>query len=197
MKAGVNAAHRRISPFKVSPQNSEQTRWFAEEVQPHEPALRAYLHSRFPSLRDQDDLVQETYARLLTAKQGGKLRYARGFLFTAARNAALDFFRRKRVVSSEPITDSRELFVLDDKAGAPEIVSHQQELEILRAAVQTLPERCRQVMILRYFEGLTPAEIGVLLGISPETVKVQITKGFHRCADYFEARGLLKTGAPK
>lgn len=45
--------------------SAEQARWFSEHVQPHEPALRAYLSMRFPSLPDHDDLVQETYARLL------------------------------------------------------------------------------------------------------------------------------------
>ena len=44
------------------------TSWFAEEVQPHESSLRSYLRSVFPSLPDIDDLVQESYARLLRAK---------------------------------------------------------------------------------------------------------------------------------
>ena len=39
---------------------SESCRWFAEEVQPHEPALRAFLRQRFPEVQDADDLVQET-----------------------------------------------------------------------------------------------------------------------------------------
>ena len=40
----------------------EQTRWFSEQVQPHEPALRAYLSKRFPALPDHDDLVQVVLA---------------------------------------------------------------------------------------------------------------------------------------
>ena len=55
-------------------------RWFAEEVQPHEPALRAYLRARFPAVGDHDDLVQETYARLLRAREQGRLTYAKAFL---------------------------------------------------------------------------------------------------------------------
>ncbi|MBI2497428.1 MAG: RNA polymerase subunit sigma-24, partial [Opitutae bacterium] len=45
--------------------DADFARWFAEEVQPHEPALRAWLRNRFPTLVDPDDLVQESYARLL------------------------------------------------------------------------------------------------------------------------------------
>jgi RNA polymerase sigma-70 factor (ECF subfamily) len=45
----------------------DQAQWFSEQVQPHEPALRAYLSKRFPALPDHDDLVQETYIRTLRA----------------------------------------------------------------------------------------------------------------------------------
>ena len=47
---------------------SDQERWFAEEIQPHEPALRAYLRSRFPEVRDVDDLVQESFTRVLQSR---------------------------------------------------------------------------------------------------------------------------------
>jgi hypothetical protein len=51
----------------------DQTRWFLEEVHPHEPKIRAWLQSRFPQLGDIDDLVQETYLRVLRAKDNRKL----------------------------------------------------------------------------------------------------------------------------
>ena len=36
---------------------NEQARWFAEEVQPHEPALRACIRTYFPSLLKFDDIM--------------------------------------------------------------------------------------------------------------------------------------------
>lgn len=168
------------------------TRWFAEEVQPHEPALRAYLRARFPTLADHDDIVQEAYTRTLRAKAGGSIRYAKAFLFTTARNAALDFFRRREANPTDTITDFRESCVLGDQPDAAELLSQQQELEILTDAVRALPERCRQVVMLRYLDGLSYKEIAAHLGISPETVKVQLAKGMRRCAEYFEDHGLLR-----
>jgi RNA polymerase sigma factor (sigma-70 family) len=169
---------------------TEQARWFAEEVQPHEPALRAYLLARFPSLSDHDDLVQEAYSRLLRAQAAGKVRYARALLFTTARNAALDLFRRRRV-PLEMVTDDLELAVLDEQLDAADLVGQQQELDILAEAVRALPDRCRQVIMLRYLDGLTYKEIALQLGISPETVKVHMAKGMRRCAEFFQQRGLL------
>ncbi|MGH7957772.1 MAG: RNA polymerase sigma factor [Opitutaceae bacterium] len=74
----------------------ERSRWFSEEIRPHEPALRGFLRGRFPSVPDHDDIVQDTYARLVRAKDGNGLSNPKGFLFTTARNAALDLVRRKK-----------------------------------------------------------------------------------------------------
>jgi len=96
------------------------SRWFTEEVQPHEPALRAYLQARFPTLADHDDLVQETYTRLLRAQANGGVRYPKAFLFTAARNAAFDLFRRRGAKPTEAVIDLVELTVLEDVPGVGE-----------------------------------------------------------------------------
>ena len=76
----------------MPPQDPELARWFADEVQPHETSLRSYLRGRFPDHPDIDDLVQETYARLLQAREQGGVRSPKSFLFATARNAALDLF---------------------------------------------------------------------------------------------------------
>jgi RNA polymerase sigma-70 factor (ECF subfamily) len=171
---------------------SEQTRWFSEEVKPCEPALRAYLLKRFPSLPDHDDLVQETYTRLLRAKESGRLTPVKAFLFTIARNAAIDLFRRRRTVQHDPLSDATELPVLEEVPGVIETLEREQRHEILIEAVAALPERCREVMILRHRDGLAYKEIAIRLGISPETVKVHILKGVRDCTAYFRARGLLE-----
>lgn len=173
-----------------------QARWFAEEVQPHEPALRAYLQARFPSLADYDDIVQESYVRLLRAQAAGHVRYAKAFLFTTARNAALDLFRRRRVLPLDAVTDFKELSVLEEQPGVAERVDQQHELEVLADAVRALPDRCRQVIMLRYLDGLAYKEIAAQLGISPETVKVHMAKGMRRCAVFFAERGLIDRHDP-
>jgi RNA polymerase sigma-70 factor (ECF subfamily) len=172
---------------------SEQARWFSEEVKPYEPALRAYLQRRFPSLPDHDDVVQETYTRLLRAKSDGRLTYAKAFLFTAARNLAIDMFRRRRATLLEPIEERVELPTLDERCDAGDALEREQRLEALIEAVASLPDRCRQVMMLRHLDGLPYKEIAEKLGISRETVKVHMVKGLRDCIRHFRERGLLET----
>ena len=169
----------------------EQARWFSEQVQPHEPALRAYLSKRFPALPDHDDLVQETYVRTLRAHAGGRVPCARAFLFTTARNAAIDLFRRRRGNAHEEISEFSVLPLLEEAPDLTETVEREQRLEVLLEAILALPERCRQVMMLRHLDGLAYKEIAERLGISPETVKVHMIKGVKDCTRFFRQRGLL------
>jgi RNA polymerase sigma factor (sigma-70 family) len=174
----------------MSAEETPQTRWFAEQVQPHEPLLRAWLRGRFPSERDLDDLVQETFARMLKAHGSTPITDAKAFLFATARNLALDRVRRRQVINIEPIAEIAELSVLDDRLGVSESVSRLQELELLTQAIQSLPERCRQVLTLRKIYGLSQKEIAAQLGISEHTVEVQVANGVRRCAGFLARHGL-------
>jgi RNA polymerase sigma factor (sigma-70 family) len=175
----------------VPPHDPETARWFADEVQPHESALRRWLRGLYPSLPDVDDIVQESYVRLIRARAAGRVGYAKAYLFTTARNFALDLFRRSQVVSFEPVASLGESFVIDDSPGVAEAVSRQQELALLAEAVRALPHRCRQVLTLRLLYGLSHKEIAAELRLSEHTVKAQLAKGMRRCAEYFEARGVV------
>jgi RNA polymerase sigma factor (sigma-70 family) len=170
-------------------------RWFTVEIQPHEPALRAYLHLKFPTLTDIDDLIHDAYIRLLRLTDTGKVRSPKAFLFATARNAALDCFRHKQAVSIDDVTHFDEISVLPEQTGVAETVCQQQELEILAEAVHALPDRCRQVIMLRYIDGLSYKEIAARLGIATETVKAQMAKGMRRCSEYFHERGMLESNA--
>jgi RNA polymerase sigma-70 factor (ECF subfamily) len=176
------------------PPPSDQVRWFVEEVQPHEPALRAFLRRRFPGLQDVDDLVQEAYARLMRARTAGTIAEPRAYLFATARNAAVDFFRSRRTVSFEDLEESTGRDVVEEAPDAAESASQAQEVELLIAAIRALPGRCREVLTLRKLHGLAYREIAERLGISEHTVNAQLAIGIVRCRQYLEARGVGKGG---
>lgn len=170
---------------------TEESRWFSEQVEQHAPALRTYLSRRFPLLPDHEDLVQETYLRTLRAWRLGRLTHAKGFLFTAARNAAIDLLRRRR--GHEPIADAKEHPLLDESPSIVDSMDRHERIDVLIEAVAALPPRCREVMMLRYTEGLSYREIADHLGLSPETVKVHLIKGVRDCTRYFRQRGLFES----
>jgi len=81
--------------------------------------------------------------------------------------------------------------VLDDAPDTPEVVSRREEVEVLEAAIQALPERCRAVLILRKFENLSHREIAQRMGIAAHTVEAQLTKAVRRCEEFLAAHHAL------
>lgn len=166
----------------------ELSRWFLAEVQPHEPALRGYLHGR-TSADEIDDFVQDSYARVLQACERGPVLHPRGLLFATARNVVRDRIRRRMVAQTFPIAEIDESHVFDPAPDAAESVCRQQEVDLLSAAIADLPLRCREIFVLRKFENLSHREIAQRLGISEHTVEAQLTKGLRRCEEFFSRRG--------
>ncbi|MEX2045179.1 MAG: RNA polymerase sigma factor [Opitutus sp.] len=173
--------------------HSEQARWFAEEVQPHELPLRSYLRRAVSSLADVDDLVQDCYARIWRAKGRGAVRAPKSYLFAIARNAVRDLLARRaraQIIPLSEITENGALSVLGVDDGVVESVCHQQELELLAEAIEALPVRCREVLLLRKIKGVPQREIAALLDISENTVESLAVKGTRRCVEYLRARGI-------
>src|SRR3954471_24912441 len=80
----------------MPPPNTDQARWFANEVHAHDGQLRAYLRGTYPAVRDVDDVVQESYLRTWKARLAHPIASTKSFLFQVARNLAVDVVRRKQ-----------------------------------------------------------------------------------------------------
>ena len=172
----------------MPPSDSESGRWFAQHLQPHEPMLRAWLQSRFSTDVDLDDIVQEAYLRVLRARDAGPMQSPKAFLFATARNLVLDQVRRRQVVRFEPLAETDCSSVLDEGEGIPETIARNQELETLTEAIQSLPDRCRQIFTLRKVYGMAQPDIAKKLGVSAHTVSAQLTIGLHKCTEFMQRR---------
>lgn len=161
-----------------------------DEVQPHDASLKSYLRHSFPSVRDVEDVVQESYLRLLETRATAGIRSARAFLFSVAKRLAIDVIRRERRQARHTVPDvPQALDVPAPGADVAERVSRDEEIALLAAAIHALPQACRRIMILRKLDGLSHAEIAARLGISVSTVEVQIGRGMEKCAQFLRQRG--------
>jgi len=112
------------------------------------------------SQADAEDAASTVFLRL--ARQGqraARIRDLRRFLVAAARNEAISMLRRRR----------RQRDALERGAFLEPAPDAQAERDALEGALAALPREQREVVVLKVFEGMTFAEIGRLVGVSPNT----------------------------
>lgn len=167
--------------FNVPPESNDSPSWFHVHLLPHEGMLRKWLRGLFPRGCEIDDIVQESYVRVLRAHQTREISSPKAFLFSTARHLAIDTFRQKhhQPTNSLAVIDSDS--VLDESRGTPESIIYTEESKLLHAAIESLPRRCREIFILRKIHGLSQREIAARLGISLNSVSAQMTIGLRKC----------------
>jgi RNA polymerase sigma factor (sigma-70 family) len=170
--------------------------WFMQSVLPLEPMLTRFLQRNWRSEADVADLRQETYARVFEAAGRQLPLQVKPFLFQIARNLMIDRLRRQSVVSLECMVDFDWSNVTDDKPSSEAYVAARQELRLLQTALDDLPLRCRQIVVMRKVEGLSQKEVARRMGIAVDTVENQVAKGMRLLAQALGGRrGVVTTEA--
>jgi RNA polymerase sigma-70 factor (ECF subfamily) len=174
----------------VPPPAVDLSRWFEDEVQPHDAQLKAYLRGAFPSVRDVEDVAQESYLRVWRARAAHPIRSGRAFLFRVARNLALDFARHERASPLIALGSLADLPVVEERADAAELLTRDEKARLLGQALAALPDRCREILFLHKIKGLSQREVALHFGIAEKTVANQIALGVKRCEDFFRRHGI-------
>ncbi len=179
-----------VSSLEIAASQPDSLRWFKEEVHAHDIALKSYLRRSFPRERDVDDVVQESYLRIWKTRLSSPVASAKALLFQIARRVVVDRARRARTAKTESMADLAHLEILEERPNAAERLSYAEKVRFLGETLANLPDRCRQVMILRKMHGMSYAEIARQLGISERTVDSQLTRGMKLMETRLRERGL-------
>ena len=120
---------------------------------------------------DAEDLVEEAFMKAWQRIEGGlEVDNFKAFIYQAVRNGCISFLRGKRETE-----DIEEIPEMSDEA----VDTSERDARIWRA-IDSLPEKCREVFLMSKRDGLTNEEIAEEMGISIKTVKNQMTKAFSR-----------------
>jgi RNA polymerase sigma-70 factor (ECF subfamily) len=140
-----------------------------------------YVKSR----QDAEEVVHDVFLRLWTRRPSGDGGATigswcehHGFAYAAVRNEAVDRLRRRRretlVLESaaEPVESGGERSVPlpDDELARADIAA------AIQRAVDALPARVREVLLLKWQRGMTNAQVAESLGIARKTVEMHVTR---------------------
>lgn len=144
----------------------------------HHLALRNYIRERVTDTETANDIAAGVWERTATAVQARHVELASptGYLYQAARNAIIDHCRshaRRKFVSFSEL----QMVGAGDPAQRVEVVC---EAARAREAMQRLTPLQREVVRLRFLEGLETLEVSALTGLSEQAVKAAQHRAIRR-----------------
>ena len=147
---------------------------FDRIVERHSAEIAALANRLLGWPGDVDDVVQDVFVAAFVnlKKFRGECRL-RTWLFTITVNKCRSYRLRRRLRTTragdfEPATGQEQ--------GAEQPAMDEEAFARVRHAVQALPRKYREVVVLRYLQGLEPAEIGGLLGVKVNAVQVRLNR---------------------
>ena len=152
---------------------------FTELCRRYYPAMVAIAHSLLGDRHSAEDVAQETFAKaavkLPQLRQTNKFA---GWLATICRNQARDMARRQiGLNTAEELSGAAAKSKRDDSGDA------------VRQALKKLTAPARELVYLRYYDGLSYEQISRVLGISEQAINGRLRRAKRKMADYLRHNG--------
>jgi len=148
----------------------------------YSPKVIRFVSSKVGDHNQVEDLVSQIFVKVYS--NWDKFDAAKAsistWIYTIANNTVLDYYRTRRVFEEVPEE------IVDDKKGLDESILNEEMLETLAFALENLPQRERDLVILHYYHNLTLKEIAQKLGMSYANVKIVHKKALDKMKNFFD-----------
>lgn len=137
---------------------------------------------------DAKDILAEVFIKLWDKRTDfPSLSAIKAFLYISARNRALDFLKTKK---RQEASRNSYAYWMDHPEEVSALVLNAELVVQLEREIQALPAKCREIVQLAYYEGLSSEQIAEQLGISLQTVWNQKTTAMKRLRAAFLRNGM-------
>jgi RNA polymerase sigma factor (sigma-70 family) len=166
----------------------ELTDWFMREVFPLEAMLMQFLHHNWRNESDLADLRQDIYVRIYETARSERPSPVRPFLFKIARNLLIDRVRKAQIVPIDAVADMDTLGIVSAMPSLDRSIIARDELRTLQSAIERLPPRSREAVVLARIEGLSGREIAARMNVTESAVSHYLERGVRALAEMFYAQ---------
>ena len=123
------------------------------------------------------DLTQDVFAKTWDyLVQGKTVENLKSFIFTVANNCIKDWYKKHRAIPESAFEHDPFASFSDESQNSEAIA----EVSVVLRALETLDARDREVITMRFVEGMPPREIAVIVGERENTVSVRITRALKK-----------------
>lgn len=163
--------------------------------------LKKYLAGFLPAQQDIEDVAQEAYLRAWIAEQRQSIEQPKAFLFRVAKNLALTKLSKKSKQITDYIEEASASVVIQTAAAIDEELEAEQCLGLYCEAVAALPDKHRQVFLLRKVHGMAHKDIAEHMDVSCSSVEKYLRQGILACERYIRNHErptmLIETRSPR
>ena len=145
--------------------------------------LRNYIYAKVGCRQTAEDLLQETYIKLLRLSTDTEIKNIRSYLYRIAGNVIIDHRRAMAHRFCENNTEEISALydIIDDRPSTEDIVINQDRMDKAMAAVVELSTLCQQIFELSNLAGLKNREIADRLGVCQSTVEKNLARVRKHC----------------
>jgi RNA polymerase sigma factor (sigma-70 family) len=155
--------------------NSISPQWIRSVVAQYEGPLLGFIGSMVGPVLAQD-VVQDTFIKLCAQEQADVESKIKSWLFTVARNRTIDLIRKnKRIELKEIVEETIEEAQL--RPNQSEMMVAKEEHQHMINALHQLPDNQREVIALKFQDGMSYKDISKITGLSVSNVGYLIHVG--------------------
>lgn len=165
-------------------QEAKQQAILTKAHQDYEKGLNSHAFFKVHSHTIGEDLVQDTFLKTWSyLLKGGKIEMMKAFLYHILNNLIVDEYRKRKTTSLDVL--------LEEKGYEPSADYSERLFNILDGKkavllIQRLPIKYREVMRLKYTQGLSLKEMATKIGQTKNTTAVQLHRGLRKLGVLYE-----------
>ena len=159
---------------------------FEELFKRQNNAIFRHLFYRLGDRERAKELTQEVFMKTWQhLSKGNTIEFEKAFLYQVANNLFINEIRTKKQSVSLDDLHEKGGFEIEDTAESPEQRSEQREL---LDQLDKLPENYREVLILRYIDGMAVQDIATLLNEKETNISMRIARALSKLKEHYETR---------
>lgn len=151
-------------------------------------SLTRYVSRYFKRSQEAEDVVQETFVKVIQAQHQRGIQFPKSYIFRTARNLSLAQIGKASYRLTDEIGDLLTESELAASKTMEEDYEARENFELFCQAVRALPLKCRRAFVLCRVYGFSQKEVAARMGITLSAVEGHLARATRRCVDFMEAK---------